>query len=427
MARTVKEAKLDNRTARSKLDVRSKPYWRTISEGRHIGYRKNKNTGTWCARLRLDTGQYRECSIGSADDILDKDGVNIFDFAQAQEQARLWFEHQSLTEEEYGQLHNGPYKVKDAAEEYLKWFKSEKKSYTETKRAIATYILPTLGNVEVNKLTTKRIRDWRDDLWQRKAQLRTGKSDDVVNYRDDDQNDEEVIRKRKATANRILTVLKALLNYAYQHRNDIKDSAWRKVKAFRNVDKPRVRFLSEDECRRLLNACDADFRDLVHGALLTGCRYGELISSKASYYNPEARTLYVPAQKTAKERHVPLTDEGSALFDRLTLGKGSNDPIFQRADGQAWGRSHQERRIKDAAKATKIEDVSFHILRHAYASMLAKEGVPMMIIATALGHADTRMAERHYAHLAPSHVADTIRANLPSFGGVETNVVKMKK
>jgi integrase len=40
----------------------------------------------------------------------------------------------------------------------------------------------------------------------------------------------------------------------------------------------------------------------------------------------------------------------------------------------------------------------------------------MRVIADQLGHADTRMTERHYAHLAPSHVADTIRAALPGFG-----------
>ena len=38
-------------------------------------------------------------------------------------------------------------------------------------------------------------------------------------------------------------------------------------------------------------------------------------------------------------------------------------------------------------------------------------GVPMGVIAAQLGHADTRMTERHYAHLSPSYVADTIRAD----------------
>jgi hypothetical protein len=33
-----------------------------------------------------------------------------------------------------------------------------------------------------------------------------------------------------------------------------------------------------------------------------------------------------------------------------------------------------------------------------------------------LGHKDTRMVEKHYGHLAPSYVADAIRAGAPKFG-----------
>ena len=54
------------------------------------------------------------------------------------------------------------------------------------------------------------------------------------------------------------------------------DLAWRRVKPFREVDTPVVRFLDTSECQRLVNACEGDFRNLVRGALLTGCRYGEL-------------------------------------------------------------------------------------------------------------------------------------------------------
>ena len=47
-------------------------------------------------------------------------------------------------------------------------------------------------------------------------------------------------------------------------------------------------------------------------------------------------------------------------------------------------------------------------------------GVPMAVIAKQLGHADTRMTEKHYAHLAPNYMADIIRANFPYLGIGET-------
>ena len=56
------------------------------------------------------------------------------------------------------------------------------------------------------------------------------------------------------------------------------------------------------------------------------------------------------------------------------------------------------------------------------------KGVGLGVIAAQLGHADTRMTERHYAHLAPSYVADTIRANFPTLGIVgESPVISIRQ
>jgi integrase len=83
----------------------------------------------------------------------------------------------------------------------------------------------------------------------------------------------------------------------------------------------------------------------------------------------------------------------------------------------------------EACKRAKISPaVSFHVLRHTHGSTLAMRGVPMGVIAEQLGHADTRMTEKHYAHLAPSYVADTIRAHFPTLGITgEATVVPMKR
>ncbi|MBA3562950.1 MAG: tyrosine-type recombinase/integrase [Gammaproteobacteria bacterium] len=69
-----------------------------------------------------------------------------------------------------------------------------------------------------------------------------------------------------------------------------------------------------------------------------------------------------------------------------------------------------------SARAGLEPPATFHTLRHTYGSLLALRGVPLQVIAAAMGHADTRMTARHYAHMQPDFVAATIRANLPSFG-----------
>lgn len=224
-------------------------------------------------------------------------------------------------------------------------------------------------------------------------------------------------RARQVTANRVLTVLKAALNRARHEGHVDRDDAWRRVKPFHDVGSAKVRYLSVAECTRLMNACRPDFRRLVQAALLTGCRYGELTRMVCGDYNPDAGALLVRESKSGKPRHVPLTDEGRRFFAQATLGRVGGDILFLRADGKPWGAAHQQRPLQRACEIAKITPaVSFHVLRHTYGSALAMRGVQLQVIAEALGHADTRITSRHYAHLLPSYVADTVRAHLPNFG-----------
>ena len=133
--------------------------------------------------------------------------------------------------------------------------------------------------------------------------------------------DEDARRARKATANRILTMLKAALNRAFHADRVFSDSAWRKVKPFKKVDEAVVRYLSAAEARRLVRACPEDFRKMVQAALLTGCRYSELARLKCGNFNRDSGTLAIRLSK-GKIRHVVLTDEAKACFRGLDRGRG---------------------------------------------------------------------------------------------------------
>ena len=184
---------------------------------------------------------------------------------------------------------------------------------------------------------------------------------------------------------------------------------------FRSVDAPVIRYLSDDEIMRLLNTCNGAFRELVHAALLTGCRYGELCRLKVADYNRDVETLTIREAKSGRVRHVTLTGEAPELIERLISGRSPADILFKRDDARGWKRAEQLRPMRDACTRASIRPaVGFHVLRHTHASILAMRAVPMAVIARQLGHSDTRMTERHYAHLAPNYVADTIRVNFPS-------------
>jgi integrase len=159
---------------------------------------------------------------------------------------------------------------------------------------------------------------------------------------------------------------------------------------------------------------------LVQAALLTGCRYSELVNLTCTDFNRDSDTLTLRQTKGRRSHHVVLTEEGRQLFTQWTSGRAANEQIFLRAGGKAWGASHQQRPLAEAANRAKISPApTFHILRHTHASLLAMRGVPMGVIAAQLGHRDTRMTEKHYAHLAPSYIADTIRAHFPKLGLAE--------
>ena len=61
------------------------------------------------------------------------------------------------------------------------------------------------------------------------------------------------------------------------------------------------------------------------------------------------------------------------------------------------------------ARAKLRPRISFHGLRHTWASLSVMAGVPLIVVAKNMGHADTRMVEKHYGHLAPGFIADAIR------------------
>jgi site-specific recombinase XerD len=121
---------------------------------------------------------------------------------------------------------------------------------------------------------------------------------------------------------------------------------------------------------------------------------------------------------------MPLSERRTA--PEAAARRRGDDLLFTRKDGSPWRTSHQIRPLLRACERAAIAPaISFHILRHTYASLLVMAGAPMQVVAHNLGHSDTRMTERHYAHLAPSYIADTIRTLSPRLGVVEpSNVVE---
>lgn len=451
MAQVKHDNRIVNRTQRAKLSPRREPYWLVLEEGRALGYRRGTNGGTWIARIYLPDHPKKQLykSLGPADDHADPDGVVVLSFAQAQARAREWF-GVALTLATGEEVHTGPYTLADALADYLK--DCERRGLRQVDRmecAARLHILPELGEVEVSKLTQARIEKWHLTLAKSTPKVRQSTRPKPVTKKAKKVEQAPPVplsgdaeRARKASSNRVLTILKAALNHAKRRGRALATGdAWREAKPFRGVDRARDRFLNTLEVQRLVNACPEDFRRLVRGALFTGARYGELGTLLVKDFNPEGAggkgTIFILRGKGrdgGKSRHIVLAAEGRAFFESLTAGRPTDEPMFLRVAyasrnwrgekvARAWTKSEQFRFMNAACKKAKLEPMTFHELRHTYASFLVNAGVPLAYVAAQLGHADTRMVEKHYGHLAPSALADAITKLAPELGIFEPDGV----
>jgi integrase len=414
MARKVRagDAKLMSRTARETLKPSGKPYYRPIERGVALGYRKpKKGPGTWLVRRYVGDDAYAVRNLTTADghpifadDHEAANGVTVLDFGQALDaiRARKNIVHGA-----------GPHTVGDALDDYFRFLEGEGRSSHSVRDAqyrADALIRPDLGAIKLATLTSERLRNWRDQLAKRPARLRT-RNGDRQKYRVDD-NGGDALRARRASTNRVWTILRAALNHAFTEGRVESDAAWRKVKPYKGVDAARVRYLTVAEAVRLIKAADTKFRPLVQAALQTGCRYGELVQLKIRDFDADAGTVAIRRSKSGKPRHVVLTDEGLTFFKQLVANRADSELMFG-----MWDKSHQRRPMLDAVVRAKISPaISFHGLRHTWASLAVMNCVPLMVVAKNLGHNDTRMVEKHYGHLAPSYVAEAIRQGAPKFG-----------
>lgn len=414
MPRSVRDAKLDSRAAREKLRARGKPYYRALDPGLHLGYRKLKGmAGRWVVRHYVGVQSYQTKTIATADDFSTANGVDVLDWQQAQKEARR--RRDTKVRAATGK---GPFTVADAIKLYVEALAAEGRKTTDTEWRARSMILPSLGSQVVADLTTEKLREWLTNLAAAPPRVRTAKGE-AQRYRKaaESEDQHEAVRRRRSTANRHFAILRAALTNAWREKRVASDEAWRRVKSFKNVSAARIRYLSIAEAKRLINFCDGDFRRLVQAALETGARYGELAQLKAGDFNPDAGTIAIRRSKTGKPRHVVLTEEGAAFFAELCAGRRGSEILLRQPNGEAWGPSNQTPPINKAChRAGIVPALNFHGLRHTYASLAVMAGAPLHVIAKNLGHADTRMVERHYGHLAPSYIADEIRKAAPRFG-----------
>jgi len=413
------EAKLDTRTARAKIesggDVQ-KRIGKAEDKGWYLIYRKHKSdrAGSWQAlwvdteaKKRGETRRFKE-TLGAADDV-DGDGLT---FDQAKEKAEAFCRRCMGREPDEGKPDNPEsITVGDAIADYFRHKEAtgERAKGLKIYRQVAdAWIVPELGGIPVTKLKLKKLNEWRD--WFIKQPRRgngiKAKAPKTANE----------VRARKATCNRVITILRAALTHAVENNDDLARECfpfqWRNFKGFKGADERREGTLAIDDRQRLIEACDSDFALLVKAALLTGARHGELRLALAKDYRHTPKGngyLLIPADnaKSGKERRVKLTKAGAHFFDMQTAGKAADDLIFTRANGAAWLAGSQQKPMKRACAAAEITPLVFHELRHTRATVLEAAGLDYILVQLQLGHAVTGITE-NYLHRDPDRISELL-------------------
>ncbi len=387
MARQAK-TNLRTKTARARLLPRREAYFAQIAPGKTLGYiRREGAPGSWLVREKID-GSYKYATIGTADDLARADGRDLLTYEQASKQA-------STTAPDTAR--SGHLTVRDALDSYFVWFQGRSEHAAVTKAWADKRIAPALGGHRVDRLTKTQIEAWLAGLVR------------------DDPEDQDARRRSQDTANRVLTILKAALNKAFQDdENGItSDNAWRRVKPFHNVGRPRTEHLTASQVRVLIakaRTVDAHFADLIEVAYLTGARLGELAAANVGDFNDDNGTLRVDG-KTGL-RVVSLTHECVFVLRRITAKREDAAPLLPRADGERW-RNTQHRPMQRALALAELPlAASFYTLRHSHISNAIYSQMPLSLIAENCG-TSLSMLQRNYAHVLAETRRDMIERTAP--------------
>lgn len=155
----------------------------------------------------------------------------------------------------------------------------------------------------------------------------------------------------------------------------------------------RIRYLTDEEAKRLLNNCQkSELKLLIKMALMTGMRKSEMLNLIWQNIDLKAKLIHIEESKNGERRSIPISD---SLLDELKAieEKPSNERVFKDVKSLHY-------QFKILLKVSAIKNFHFHDLRHTFASWLAIKGVSLYTIKELLGHKSILMTQR-YAHLSP--------------------------
>ncbi len=392
MARNIRSAQLETRTARLKLDLQKKPYTLRVAPGVRLGYRRNAAAGTWSVIAADGNGGNWVKKFSLADDYEEANGEQILTFWQAQDWARKMARggKNGDYEDDVGR----PVTLREALDAYQTDLVARGGDVHNVAR-VCGHLSNTLSSKTVALLSARELRRFRDSLLDKKL--------------------------RASFVNRINNALRAALNLAAAHdQRIINQTAWRiGLATIFDAAQARNVILSDEVIRDIITLAfgiSPEFGLLIETAAVTGARVSQIANLRVADLQGDRLDprLMMPSSRKGRGRkkvtHVPVPIP-SSLAERLKLAskeKGTDAPLLTKPSGDRWRQSDHSRLFRRAILRTTLNpsEVTLYALRHSSIVRDLLANVPVRIIA--VKH-DTSipMIERNYSKYIADH-ADSL-------------------
>jgi len=233
----------------------------------------------------------------------------------------------------------------------------------------------------------------------------------IVEYRDKLKNGitNRGAKRSPSTVNRYLAALSHVFTIAMKEWGWVEDTPFRRISTLKEP-RGRIRFLSDNERKALLNACKDHSEKLytiVVLALSTGARQGEILSLTWKQVDLSRGVITLHETKNGERRVLPLAGHALEQVEALSKVRSIHTDLLFPSKQKADKPLNIQSIFLRAMETAELKDFRFHDLRHSAASYLAMNGASLSEIAEVLGHKTLEMVKR-YAHLSEQHTASVV-------------------
>ncbi len=269
------------------------------------------------------------------------------------------------------------YTYSDLVGEYVVWAKRLKTFKDRVNRI--KQLERVFGPYPLKKFTTRLVEQWQT---------------------------ERLSYSKPATVNHLLAYLKASFTKAVDWgmvSNEVLLHL-RKVKSVPENNR-RLRYLSQEECKELIDACAPHLRPIVIVAVHTGMRRGEVFNLRWSQVDLRHGFILLDTTKGGGRLEIPIESTVREVLESIPRGPES-EYVFPNKRGNPY--RWLDTSFKVACQKADIHNFRFHDLRHTFASHLVMAGIDIITVKELLGHKTLAMTLR-YAHLAPGHKREAMK------------------